>query len=206
MHEYYRRWRFRHPSSADLRATLIDVSGNATAVNDVFDQYVYGTAHIDDRISSIDSSEVLPQAGSALKDGKRVETVASELEKQIDKQREAWASAHPKAKPGSGPFPWRSTITVRRDGAPVPELLRVKFADGSSEDVRWDDDRRWARFVFTRPGKAISATLDPEQTIYLDANKINDSLSTKADGSASRRWSADVASVLQAFYALVGSL
>ena len=206
MHEYYRRWSFRHPSAADLRATLIDVSGNAKAVNEIFDQYVYGTAHIDDRVTSIDTVEVLPQAGSLLKDGKRSETVASELDKQIDKQRKDWDKAHPKAKPDSGPFPWRSTVTVLRDGSPVPQLLRVKFADGSSEDMQWNDDRRWARFVFTKPAKVISAALDPEQKVYLDANKLNDSLTTKADGTASRRWSADVASLLQAFYALVGSL
>lgn len=205
-HEYYKRWHFRHPSAADLRTTLIDVSGNAKAVNEIFGQYVYGTARIDDRVASIDTVEVLPQIGSVLKDGKRTEFNGSELDKQIDKQREDWAKAHPKAKPGSGPFPWTSTVTVSRDGAQVPQLLRVKFADGSSEDVKWNDDRRWARFDFTRPSKAVSATLDPEQKIYLDANKLNDSLTTKADGTASRRWSADVASLLQTFYALVGSL
>lgn len=206
MHEYYRRWCFRHPSSADLRATLAEVSGNPQAVNEIFDQYVYGTAQIDDRVASIDTVEMLPQAGSTLKDGKRSELDSDALDKQVDKQREAWDKAHPNAKPGSGPFPWHSTVTVRRDGVPVPQLLRVKFADGSSEDVRWNDDRRWARFDFTKPSKAVSATLDPEQKIYLDANKLNDSRTTKADGSASRRWSADAASLLQVFYALVGSL
>ncbi len=206
MHEYYRRWRFRHPSSADLRATLAEVSGKPKVVDAIFEQYVYGTAQIDDRIASIDTTEVLPQAGSTLKDGKRSELDSDALDKQVDKQREAWDKAHPDAKPGSGPFPWHSTVTVRRDGVPVPQLLRVKFADGSSEDVRWNDDRRWARFDFTRPSKVVSATLDPEQKIYLDANKLNDSRTTKADGSASRRWSADAASLLQVFYALVGSL
>ena len=206
MHEYYRRWRFRHPSSADLRATLAEVSGNPKAVNEIFDQYVYGTAQIDDRVASIDTAEVLPLAGSTLKDGRRSELDSDALDKQVDKQREDWDKAHPKAKPGSGPFPWHSTVTVRRDGVPVPQLLRVKFADGSSEDVHWNDDRRWARFDFTKPSKVVSATLDPEQKIYLDANKLNDSRTTKADGSASRRWSADAASLLQVFYALVGSL
>lgn len=206
MHEYYRRWRFRHPSSADLRATLAEVSGNPKAVNEIFDQYVYGTAQIDDRVASIDTAEVLPLAGSTLKDGRRSELDSDALDKQVDKQREDWDKAHPKAKPGSGPFPWHSTVTVRRDGVPVPQLLRVKFADGSSEDVHWNDGRRWARFDFTKPSKVVSATLDPEQKIYLDANKLNDSRTTKADGSASRRWSADAASLLQIFYALVGSL
>lgn len=206
MHEYYRRWRFRHPSSADLRATLAEVSGNPKAVNEIFDQYVYGTAQIDDRVASIDTAEVLPPAGSTLKDGRRSELDSDALDRQVDKQRDDWDKAHPNAKPGSGPFPWHSTVTVRRDGVPVPQLLRVKFADGSSEDVHWNDGRRWARFDFTRPSKVVSATLDPEQKIYLDANKLNDSRTTKADGSASRRWSADAASLLQVFYALVGSL
>ncbi|HZY32949.1 MAG TPA: M1 family metallopeptidase, partial [Rhodanobacter sp.] len=206
MHEYYRRWRFRHPSSADLRATLAEVSGNPKVVNEIFDQYVYGTAQIDDRVASIDTVEVLPQAGSTLKDGRRNELDSDALDKQVDKQREAWDKAHPNAKPGSGPFPWHSTVTVRRDGVPVPQLLRVKFADGSSENVHWNDGRRWARFDFTKPSKVVSATLDPERKVYLDANKLNDSRTTKADGSASRRWSADAASLLQVFYALVGSL
>ncbi len=206
MHEYYRRWRFRHPSTADLRATLAEVSGNAKAVDEIFDQYVYGTAHIDDRVASIDTVEVLPHAGNVLKDGKRTELDSDALDKQLDKQREDWDKAHPDAKPGSGPFPWRSTITVIRDGAPVPQVLRVTFADGSSEEVHWNDNRRWARFDFTKPAKAVSATLDPEQKVYLDANKLNDSLTTKADGTASRRWSADAASLLQVFHALMGSL
>jgi hypothetical protein len=206
MREYYRRWRFRHPSSADLRAALSDASGNAKAVNEIFAQYVYGTAHIDDRVASIDSDEVLPQAGSWARGGKRMEVTGGELDRQIEKQRQDWAKAHPKAEPGSGPFAWHSTVTVRRDGEAVPQLLRVKFADGSSEDVHWDDDRRWARFEFTKPAKVVSAALDPDEKIYLDANKLNDSLATKPNDRASRRWSADAASLLQVFYALVGSL
>jgi hypothetical protein len=205
-HEYYRRWRFRHPSVADLRATLIDVSGDAKDVNEIFDQYVYGTAHIDDRISSIDTEEVLPQAGSLMKDGKRSERDVDALDKQIEQQRTAWKKAHPKPKPGTGAFPWRSTVTVFRDGAAVPQLLRVKFSDGSQQDVRWDDQRRWARFTFTRPAKAVSAELDPAQKIYLDANKLNDSRSVRANGAASRRWSADAAALLQAFYSFVVTL
>jgi hypothetical protein len=69
--EYYRRWHFRHPSVADLRATLIEVSGKPAEVNQVFDQYVYGTARIDDRIASIDVEDPLPSAGTEVKDGKR---------------------------------------------------------------------------------------------------------------------------------------
>ncbi|MGP1665810.1 MAG: M1 family metallopeptidase, partial [Rhodanobacter sp.] len=52
MKAYYQRWRFRHPSVADLRASLSEASGNPAAVNTIFDQYVFGTGYIDDRVSS----------------------------------------------------------------------------------------------------------------------------------------------------------
>lgn len=204
--EYYRRWHFRHPSAADLRATLIDVSGDARDVNEIFDQYVYGTAHIDDRVASIDSEEVLPPAGTTLSDGKRSDGDSAALDKRIDKQREDWKKAHPHAKPGTGPFPWHSTVSVVRDGAPVPQILRVGFADGSHQQLKWNDDRRWARFEFTGPSKVVSAELDPQRHIYLDADKLNDSRSTKPNGAASRRWSADFAALVQAFYSLLVSL
>ena len=206
MRLYYQRWRFRHPSAADLRAALIAGTGDARNVNEIFDQYVYGTAHIDDRVSSIDTREVLPLAGSFVQAGKRAEVTAVERGKRIARQRADWRKAHPQTKDGSGAFPWHSTVTVMRDGAPVAQLLRVKFADGSSRDVRWNDQRRWARFEFSAPTKVVSAELDPAHAVLLDGNKLNDSYATKSDGAAARRWSADVAALVQVFHSLVGSL
>lgn len=203
---YYQRWRFRHPSVADLRQALIDGSGDAKDVNEIFDEVVYGTAHIDDRVADIDTHEVLPQAGVVWKDGKPMADQAA-LDKQIARQRADWKKAHPDAKPGSGgPFPWHSTVTVLRDGARVPETLHVVFADGSHEDVRWNDGRRWARFEFEKASKVVSAELDPAQQVYLDANKLNDSLSTKPDGAASRRWTVDAAALLQTLYSMLVTL
>lgn len=204
--EYYKRWRFRHPSVADLRAALIDVSGKPDVVNQVFDQVAYGTAWVDDAVTAIDTEEVTPQAGTFLKDGQRSELDTSALDKQLDKQRADWKKAHPKAKPGEGPFPWRSTVTVRRYGAGAPQTLRLTYADGSHEDLRWNDARRWVRFVVTKPSKVVSAELDPAQTVYLDANKLNDSYASKPDGSAARRWAADAAALLQNLYSLLGTL
>jgi hypothetical protein len=207
MREYYRRWHFRHPSVADLRATLVDVSGNARAVNEIFDQFVYGTVRIDDRVASIDTSRVLPEAGSWLKNGQRSELTDDDRYEQVAKADEAWKKSHPDAgrtKPGA--FPIRSTVTVVREGAAVPQILRVTFAGGSHVDVRWDDDRRWARFVFTGDTAAVSAELDPEHKVLLDDNKLNDSRTTKADASASRRWAADLAALLQSLYACLVTL
>jgi hypothetical protein len=204
---YYQRWRFRHPSVADLRAALIDSSGNAKDVDQIFNGYVYGTGVLDDSVSSIDSYEVTPQAGVTWKDGKQSETVASELDDQADKQRDDWKKSHPHAKDGdAGPFPWHSTVTVERNGIAAPELLRVTYEDGTHEDVNWNDDRRWARFDFIKPSKVVSAELDPEAHNYLDANRLNNSQTTESDGAASRRWTADIAAALQTFYSMLGTL
>jgi hypothetical protein len=85
-------------------------------------------------------------------------------------------------------------------------VLRVTFEDGTHEDVAWNDDRRWARFEFVKPSKAVSAELDPEQHNFLDDDRLNNSLSSKHDGAASRRWTADVAAILQTLYSMLVTL
>jgi hypothetical protein len=205
MKVYYERWKFRHPDAADLRDALAEGSGKPDLVNAIFASQVYGTDKVDASVVSIDSEEQVPRAGTELRDGKRITLSDKDIDKQIDDARATWKKTHKDAKHG-GPYPWLSTITVRRTGAAVPRTVLIRFADDSSETVHWDDASRWKRFTFLKPVEAVSATVDPGQKIYLDANSINDSRTTKADGSASRRWSADVASFFQSFFALVGSL
>ncbi|MGN6478885.1 M1 family metallopeptidase [Luteibacter sp.] len=204
--QYYATWHFRHPSIGDLQATLAEVSGKPDVVAQVFEQYVYGTHRIDDSVKDLTSDEVLPLAGVSMKDGKRVELSSDDNDDAIEKQRDAWKKAHPDAKEGTGPFPYRTIVTVWRDGSPVPQVLKVTFADDSVETVRWDDQRRWARFLFTKPVKAKSAELDPEQKIYLDANKLNDSRTLEANHAATRRWTSDFAALFQGIYSLLVTL
>ena len=45
--------------------------------------------------------------------------------------------------------------------------------------------------------------LDPERRVLLDRDKLDDSRTREADGSASRRWTADIAAALQSFLALL---
>ncbi|RAP57471.1 M1 family metallopeptidase [Oleiagrimonas sp. MCCC 1A03011] len=202
---YYERWKFRHPSAADLRDALAEGTGRPALIHQIFDSQVYGTQRVDARVVDVDSAEQLPQAGTVVKDGKRVTVTEKQVDKQIADARAAWKKAHKDAKHG-GPYPWLTTVTVRRTGAPVPRRLEVKFADGSSETVKWDDDSRWKRFTFLKPVKAVSAELDPKRELYLDANKLNDSYRVKKDGSASSRWTADAQALLQTFYTFVGTL
>lgn len=206
MREYYQRWRFRHPSAADLRAALVDGTGDAQAVNDIFNHYVYGTDFIDDRVAAIDTVEVLPPVGTFAEAAKRTLVTLTERGEHAAKAETNSHDARPEGAATGDARSWRSTVTVIRDGVPVPQLLRVHFADGSQRNVHWNDDRRWARFEFVASSKVVSAELDPTRAILLDGNKLNDSYATKSNGAAARRWSADLAALVQAFYALVGSL
>jgi hypothetical protein len=204
--EYYRRWKFRHPSVADFREALAEASGQRATVEAVFAQQVYQVSKVDDRLDAITSVEQLPQPGTQQVNGAWVEETADALGRRVDAIRKQWEKAHPGAKEGSGPFPFVTTVTLRRRGAAVPQTLVVKFADGGVETASWNGDEKWRRFSWTRPARALSAELDPRRIHYLDVNKLDDSRTVKADGCASRRWSADFASLVQILLSLIANV
>jgi hypothetical protein len=202
---YYARWKFRHPSIADLREALIEGTGNRAAVEQVFAQQVYATHTIDDRIDGFKSVELLPTPGYQQRDGKQTLLTTRDVDKDIAAARKAWAARHPGAKPGSGPFPYRTTVMVLRKGADVPQTLKVSFADGSSRTVHFDGPRAWQRFTWDTPSKAVSAQLDPDNQIYLDANKLDDGRTLTADASATRRFGGGLFAFFQSLFALLVS-
>jgi hypothetical protein len=207
MREYYRRWRFRHPSTADLRAAFEDVSGRKELVDRWFDEQVYGAEAIDDRIVSVESAEILPQPGTVLRDGKPVELDQEAIDKEIRARREAFAKEHPKTRPEDpGPFPFRSVVVARRYGAHVPQTLEVRFDDGSTRRMGWDAADRWQRWVFEKPVRVTSARLDPDRAFLLDVNKLDDDHTREAHRLPGMRWTLEAAAWTQAFLALLESL
>ncbi len=204
--EYYRRWKFRHPSVADFREALADGSGQRAVVEEVFARQIYAAARVDDRVSDIVSEEVLPLAGTRMEKDKRVEETQADLKKRIAKVREDWKKANPDAKEGRGPFAFRTQVTVRREGAGVPQTLVVRFADGSSETVAWSGDEKWRTFSWTKPAKAVSAQLDPRRSHYLDVSKLDDGRTLEPDSSASRRWASDAMAFIQLLISLIATV
>ncbi|MES2316126.1 MAG: M1 family metallopeptidase [Pseudomonadota bacterium] len=204
--EYYKRWKFRHPSLADLRETIAEVSGQRAVVESIFAQQVYAALKIDDRVDKFSSTEEVPQRGSFQRNGAWVEEDQDAVDKRVDTLRDAWKKAHPKAKDGEGAFPYRTSVVLRRRGLPVPQTVLVKFADGSSETVTWNNNERWQRYSWIKPAKAVSAQLDPQRSNYLDVNKLDDSRTLKKDGSASRRWGGDFAAIVNIFLSLIAAI
>ncbi|MBV8501040.1 MAG: M1 family metallopeptidase [Paucibacter sp.] len=210
---YYARWKFRHPSVADFREVLAEVSGQPALVNKVFDTQVYASTKIDDRVDSLKCEEELPLLGSyAPAQGDQVEVTEDKRDAIVKARREAWKKAHPaeaaKARDGeiAGPFPWRCTVVARRAGTPVAQTLLVKFADGSSQTLAWNDGSLWLRQSWVKPVKVVSVELDPKGLHYADLNRIDNSLTTESDARPALRLTTDFAALSQSFLALISTL
>ena len=87
-----------------------------------------------------------------------------------------------------------------------PQTLRIQFADGSHRDYPVTSQQSWQRFELVARSRAVSAHLDPDNLLRMDANKLNDSYSIETKPQASRRWFADVTALLQAFFALLATV
>ena len=206
---YYQRWKFRHPSVADLRESLAEASGQRAVVESVFAQQIMATARVDDRISAFSSSEELPQAGTVQRGDSWVVEDAAAVERRVATARAQWDKASHTAA-GGGPFPFRTSVTVRRRGAAVPQTLVVRFADGSTEQAQFNPpagmQERWQRFTWTKPVKAVSAQLDPAREHYLDVSKLDDSRTLEPDTRASRRWSGAFASFVNLLFSMLAGV
>ena len=200
---YYARWKFRHPSTADLQAALAEGTGRPDIVDGAFESFIYGTGKVDDKVASLASREVLPLPGYHAYKGRQVQVGRKQIDKAIADTRKAWKDKHPDAKPWQGAFPWHTVVVVRRDAAKVPQTLRVAFADGSHRDVAVTTQDSWQRFEVTTQAKAVSAALDPDDKIHMDVSELNDSRTAEPDTSAARRWFGDFASLLQSLFALL---
>jgi len=203
---YYERWKFRHPGIADLRESLAQGTGQRALVEAVFAQQVYAVEKLDDAIEKFTSEEELPLAGTAIQDGGRDEVTQAEADAKADEIRAAWNKEHADAPEGTGPFAFRTVLTLRHRGLASAQDVVVRFADGSAEKFVWDSKERWQRFTWVKPVRAVSAEIDPEGRHYLDASILDNSVTLKPDSRATWRWGGDAAALLQALFTALGSL
>jgi hypothetical protein len=204
--EYYRRWRFRHPSVADFREVLEEVTGRRDLVDTMFEQQVYGTRKLDDGIESLTSVEETPMPGTSQVGGKWIEVTQAQADQREKEIRAAWRKAHPNAKPGTGPFPFRTTLLLRRRGVAVRQEVLVQFADGSSERPIWDDENPWRRFIWVKPAQAVSAQIDPAGKNLLDANVFDNSRTLEAGRTASLEWAGVIGSLIESLLSLLAAV
>jgi hypothetical protein len=205
--EYYRRWHFRHPSTADLREVLAEAAGDkAQLVRDWFETQVYERAPVDDRVERVETEEEVPQPGFSVRAGARVELGEDEAARLASEGRTAFRKANPSAKPEQGPFGWRSLVQVRRFGAPVPQSVRIQLEDGSVQTMDWPAGERWHRWDLTQPSRVKSAQIDPDGKWLLDVDKLDDGRTREPTPLVPRRWTLEVESWLSLCLAFLGAL
>jgi hypothetical protein len=147
MRTYFRRWSFRHPSGADFVATAVEVANTFPAVR-----------HRVDLASFFDQTLY----GTGICDYE-VSALAS---RRIDRA--------PGDTTGSRLF--RSTVLVSRLGeVALPLTIRVRFDDGSTEFEEWDGRDRTLELRYDRSAAVAEAVADPDATLLLDVNRINNS-------------------------------
>jgi len=172
--KYYDRWAFRHPSSRDFIRVVNEVvtesCGNRFGenLNWFFDQFLYGTAGVDYAIRSIRVTSVLEKGGLYDQGGSKT-YIKSESVKDM----------------------YRSVIQLERlqDGI-LPVEIAVRFENGEQITERWDGKEKVHDLVYEKPSRVVSACIDPESKILLDANLLNNSYVFHPSAKPALKWTA----------------
>jgi hypothetical protein len=101
---------------------------------------------------------------------------------------------------------WACEIVVENLGrVHVPVDIELKFADGSSTRLQWDDrgTGNWERFSVERSSRLVEVWLDPEGKLALD-NPTRHHYRIEGDGAAALRAGAWFGSLAQTVMQIVG--
>ena len=206
MRTYFQRYRFTHPTTEDFLRTIEDVAiARGKAVGSLpkpspepaqtFEQDGFSTAtlampasppltatgHPDYAATPPTNSSLRPYFDQAVY-GTRV------LDYTVDRISSApvqWWLPEPKDKKK---IQYLSTVYLHRKGDFIlPVTVEIIFDDGTRIRERWDGVDRWTEFTYTRNAKVVSAEIDPDRTILLDANLFNNSFTTTSNPIPARK-------------------
>lgn len=183
MRAYHERWRFGHPGSDDFYAVANEVSGQDLTW--FFRQAVEGTDVLDYEVSSVRVRR--PPAREGWFDGPEGERL------------------EPPPAAGAAGGTWRSTVVVRRRGGFVfPVQIALKFEGRPVERVAWDGREPLVRLVFDRPERLEWAEVDPDRTMVLEVDWLNNARRAEPDGRAAAKWASQWLAIVQAVVATIG--
>ncbi len=167
---YVERWRFKHPRSRDFFDIINEVAGQN--LDWFFEQAFYTNAILDYTVSDIFSRPVKKPKGydytlSTTQEDSVVTNDENTVEEAADTDT---ASAEGEEKL------YFSGVNIRRLGEfEFPVEVELIFDDGEIVRENWDGQALWTKFRYTKPVRLVSATVDPDYKIPLDANLTNNS-------------------------------
>jgi len=186
MRTFHERWRFRHPASADFFAVANEVAGQDLGW--FFRQAILGSDVLDYAVDAVSTAPVEPTRGVIESNGKRV---TLNPEKKEPAKR---ASAR-----------YESRVVVRRVGEfTFPVTIALKFEGRPVERVSWDGIDRWKRLTFVLGERLEWASVDPDSTVLLDANALNNARRVQPDFRLTAWWGARWLSGLQHLVSFLG--
>lgn len=160
MRLYMDRWKFRHPKSRDFTAVVSEAAGEN--LDWFFDQALYSNAVLDYSVDAVSSQEISAPRGIDY-------TMARGDDSILVKDKPAGGDSTE----GTGKL-YKSDISVRRLGSfHFPVELEMTFENGEKLREKWDGAELWKKYTYVKPARLVSATVDPDEKIPLDANFTN---------------------------------
>ncbi|MGE0871831.1 MAG: M1 family metallopeptidase [Kofleriaceae bacterium] len=184
MKAYVREWAFRHPTAADVFTTLSRELGEDLSW--YFEPAFERVGGMRLAIRTAQCRIVHPWRG-VFDDAERKRQTVTATEA-----------------PATGGF--RCEVVVTNTGVVhVPVDIELRFADGTSKRVRWDDrgGDHWERFIEDRSSPLVEVWIDPDDKIAFD-RPITRRYRLRGDGDASLRAAARIASIAQTLMQIVG--
>lgn len=156
MRTYHHRFRFRHPTSQDFMNVVNEVTGRDMGWffrNTWFSQDLF-----DYKIESVVNRRIPQAAGIFSENGAPVDPPAVDAA-------------------------YESVVVVKREGEAIaPVDVLVTFENGEQRREHWDGEYRWTRFVYQTDVPVHSAVVDPDQTILMDIDYLNNSFVVRPPG------------------------
>ena len=179
MRAYVARWRFKHPTSRDFINTASDVVGEDLSW--FFDQALYGNGVLDYSVDRVFTRVYEPDRGVDF-DYNPAEFVhpahAGESPPGMeDSLADSLAEITPvDSSDADAVKRYYSGVNLRRLGEfKFPVELRVEFEDGEVIRETWDGKDLWKKFRYLKPARLVSASVDPDNKVVMDANFTNNS-------------------------------
>lgn len=178
MRRYADEFRFRHPTGADLEATLADELGDRVVLGHTadgrpielslrrfFDQALRTTRAIDFRVHKVFNRRQLGESGF-----------------YRDEHGELLGGEPPPPRTDDLPDEEIEGVVVvqRRGEFVIPVEVEVQLTDGARERVLWDGTGRYR--VLTFPGRRIRAvSIDPDRRLVLESRRYDNIRWAKAE-------------------------
>jgi hypothetical protein len=163
LREYVRRFRFKHPASADFFSVLVETTARTRPDLDLrpyIDQLFRGTGTIDYAVTSLESRPVTEVRGYL--------PAARAGEPSIDRR----APAGPEERKR-----YETEVIVERLGeVALPVEILVRFEGGEEIREAWDGRETWRRLLYERDDRAEKAVVDPDRIYAMDLDRNNNGL------------------------------